>query len=287
MESRNLKSSELVLELKLPSLKDYFSSEKHRPIFKQPLDQKTQSSRSCSEKPDNIEKIFDREEESEEQTDAFRWTAESSSDVSFENKLAELKKGQVKVSDYPADILMNMFGESEDKRMVEMSISTRNSCAEDLSLLEDTFLMVPDKIIELPSAQVPVKVFERRQTKPQCKVRKKTLKSVTKRKLARSHLKLVKSLPKKSGMEGSKFSIRLWEDDEGIAFFDCSCEGRMPSSHSSITTTDQQMHKIEKHMEVHEKHDFVCSFCGKVFKDNHLQLNAHLKVHIKDRILYC
>jgi hypothetical protein len=187
---------------------------------------------------------------------------------------------------------MDIFGplpvfdsdQGEDKRMLEMALSHRRSSAETLSLLKDLILSVPDNILELPSAPEPSQVFGTHSRYP--KSDNKSLKSVSKRKTARSNLKLVKLLPKKTGKEDCKFSIRLWKDKDCIAFYDCSCEGRIPSSLSSITTTVQDVLKIEKHLEVHEKRDFVCGFCGKVFKYNHLQLNAHKKIHKKDRILY-
>ena len=183
----------------------------------------------------------------------------------------------------PPDIFgpLSIFdsGQGEDKRILEMALSHRRSSAETLSLLKNLLLPVPDNTLQLPSAQEPSKDFSTHSRCP--KSGNKSLKSVSKRTMARSNLKLIKLLPKKAGKEGCKFSVRLWKDHNGIAFYDCSCEGRIPSSLPSITTSVKQVHKIEKHLEVHEKRDFACRFCRKVFKSNHLQLNAHEKTHKK------
>jgi hypothetical protein len=186
---------------------------------------------------------------------------------------------------------MELFGplrvyesdQCDDKRKLEKAISTRNSRAEDLSLMQDLILKVPDKIKELPASPMHSKVFENHSRYP--KSCNKTLTKSSKRKNARSNLKLVKIFHKKAGKEACKFSVRLWKDKDGMPFYDCSCDGRMPGSLSSITTIVLDVLKIEKHLEVHDKGDFVCNICGKVFKNNFFQLNAHKKIHKKDRIL--
>jgi hypothetical protein len=100
-------------------------------------------------------------------------------------------------------------------------------------------------------------------------------------------MKLVKHQTEKPGDEGFNFSIRHWKDQKGIDFYDCSCEGRIPSSFSSITTTVRDIVTMRKHLELHMKRHFVCGYCHFVCRYNYLKINEHNKIHKMERILNC
>jgi hypothetical protein len=243
MDSRKSKSSEKLLELNHSTIKDYVCSEKLIPSIKGSLPQKTVSTSRSSEKPANREKIFEPEvQEERESEDEFKRTAECFSDVAFENRLLDSKKVQDKISYYLAEWNKELFGplpvfesdKGEGKHKLENAISTHNSRAEDISLMKDLILKVPDKITELPAAPISSNVFEKHSRYP--KSFNKTLTKVSNRKIARSKLQLVKILNEKARKEVCEFSIRLWKDMDGMPFYDCSCDGRMPGSLSSITT---------------------------------------------------
>ena len=222
MDSRNNKSSEVLLVLKPSSYKDYFSNEKLR-LSSWIIPKKNQSTSICTEKPANREKISEHQQKED-----------SESEDAFENTIAESKNELDKVSVYPDEYHKDIFGpltvndRYQDKRMPDTVFSTRNSSAENINLMEDQFQIVNDKQIELPYTKEPSQFF-----KTHSRYRnsgKKTLISVTKRKIARCNLTLVKLLNKKGGNDNSKFTIRQWKDMDGKDYYDCSCDGRLPSS---------------------------------------------------------
>jgi hypothetical protein len=63
--------------------------------------------------------------------------------------------------------------------------------------------------------------------------------------------------------------IRVWVNDRNMVFYDCHCGKRKPL---------QDLGKIKRHAESHEKNDHRCAICDRTF-DHHLQLNAHKKAH--------
>ena len=69
--------------------------------------------------------------------------------------------------------------------------------------------------------------------------------------------------------------IRIWKDNLGRQFYDCICNARKPV---------QDLNKIKSHVLGHDKIVWVCDICGREFFNNHLQLNAHMKTHKKERL---
>lgn len=79
--------------------------------------------------------------------------------------------------------------------------------------------------------------------RPAIEAGSKKLKSVSKRNLARSTLKLVRVLPQKAGQTDCRFAVRQWKDKDGVAFYDCSCEGRIPSFAYLATVAQSKTHR--------------------------------------------
>ena len=49
----------------------------------------------------------------------------------------------------------------------------------------------------------------------------------------------------------------------------------------------QDLQKIKRHALGHEAGNFKCEYCGKEFGNNHLQLNAHKKIHVCPFFSFC
>ncbi|MES1918232.1 hypothetical protein MHBO_000232 [Bonamia ostreae] len=116
------------------------------------------------------------------------------------------------------------FEERSIDKLRETAIRLRRAGAEALSLLQSVISSVPDSLFEKPAAINALKSRRCSSSSPQ-----KSLKSVSKRNLVRSNLKFVRFLPRAGQSTPGKTALRLWKDKDGIAFYDCSCEGRIPS----------------------------------------------------------